>query len=76
MTSPTPNQSADERSLSAGQHADPQRSDAKPARGETRRLSLSLSLSLSLFKAGAILEPLPGAFLIACSKKRTSRSMP
>src|SRR3954465_4190691 len=42
MISPTPSQSADERSLSAGQQADLQRSDAKPARGETRRLSLAL----------------------------------
>src|SRR5215218_326562 len=42
MTSPTPSQSADERSLSAGQQADLQPSDAKPARGEMRRLSLAL----------------------------------
>src|SRR3954468_21583554 len=37
-----PGQSADERSLSTGQQADLQRLDAKPARGETRRLSLAL----------------------------------
>src|SRR3954449_4780034 len=42
MTSPTPGQSADERGLSAAQQAHPQHSDAKPARGETRRLSLAL----------------------------------
>src|SRR5215213_10002523 len=42
MTSPTPSQSADERSLSAGQQADPQRWDAKPERREARCLSLAL----------------------------------
>src|SRR3954471_16946567 len=42
MISPTPSQSADERSLSAGPQADLQRSDAKPARGTPKRLSLAL----------------------------------
>jgi NTE family protein len=42
MTSPIRSQSAGERSLSAGQHTDPQGLDAKPARGEMRRLSLAL----------------------------------
>src|SRR3954466_6955 len=42
MTSPIRSQRAGERSLSAGQHTDPQGLDAKPARGEMRRLSLAL----------------------------------
>ena len=42
MTSPIRSQSAGERSLSAGQHTDPQGLDAKPARGTPKRISLAL----------------------------------
>jgi NTE family protein len=71
MTSPIRSQSAGERSLSAGQHTDPQGLDAKPARGEMRRLSLALQGGGSL---GAFAWGVLDRLLEEQDLSRTSRS--